>query len=1021
MSVLCLVPTALRAQRAARRLCDAQAGVLLDSRVTTLEGLVPGLLAASGVREPSLSPLAERLLVLDIGQEQGGVLAGVTQGHGLARELVSSIGELRRGEVEPQVARAAAAGLSGGPRERLSALAAVLSRYEERLLERGVLDRAGAMRRAADALARGASSEETLDLDYLVLEGFVALPPAALDLVRALAGRSRRTQVRMPYFPERADLSFPAEGLVRRLEGFHGLPRGREVEIVFEDLCTARKPRLARVLATVAGGVAGEGEGGDGLLVAELGAGEEGTFERAAQLSARLLEAGFAPHEIAILSASPERASAAVGRACRELGIPFAPGRGAPLASQPPVRAVLDALNGAVHPSRAALERVVDSPYLGFHSLPDLGRWLDGAGAFEGRGDPEEALRRRASSLSAGRRKGERAGLLGAAALLADLGRALRPFAMAARPREHAARLRSLVASAGVRRRAARGELEVARRDLAALRRLEEVSDELARALGLLGRGEESLAAGAWARLLETAIGEAALPSAANEPAAGAVELWPLGEAPGLSARACIVLGCERGHLPAPLPPEVLLREAERAALARAAGRAVVATAPMRRAEAMHVAFCALAAGREAVALLWRGKGPEGAGAAPAPLVEEALFAAGVELPGEVARAPSLYESRCPGEALAAFARSARGRSSAQDGFPTESILAARTASVLARAMVEDERSRAVLAHRASPAAGGLPADLLGELGRVLPAEWSPSELEEHARCPYRLFSAVVLRLKEPEADGLDPDPRDEGQLAHLVLERFMRARMVRGALPLKDEPEEHAELTAVVAEVCAAFEAEGRTGDSAVWAGRREALLSRLRRVLATEAQASEGTLPVLLEYRFGGDSGIPPLAFADAESPGGEIRLRGRIDRVDAGSERLVLIDYKSGKRRDRLCGKLRDDALGVTSFQVPVYLLVAARDLPGHSRLEATYLLLGTGERLPPFVAHPEHPLLARDSHPQEAVRAASLFQISEGIVAAVRRIRSGEMPIVSRDCGGCAYGALCRFETQAEARS
>ncbi|HEY6002103.1 MAG TPA: hypothetical protein VIV57_04450, partial [Anaeromyxobacter sp.] len=62
MPALCIVATPLAAARAARRLCDAQGGLLFGPRVATLERLVPSILAASGDRRAVLSPLAERLL-----------------------------------------------------------------------------------------------------------------------------------------------------------------------------------------------------------------------------------------------------------------------------------------------------------------------------------------------------------------------------------------------------------------------------------------------------------------------------------------------------------------------------------------------------------------------------------------------------------------------------------------------------------------------------------------------------------------------------------------------------------------------------------------------------------------------------------------------------------------------------------------------------------------------------------------------------------------------------------------------
>ncbi len=1041
--------------RAARRLCDAENGILFGARVTTLDALVPGLLAAAGDRRPVLSPLAERLLALEAGEAAGGPFAALAPESGLSRALASALGELRRGEVGPSEVRKASAELDcrgdGGVRQersgdRLSILATALEAYEVRLGALGALDRPAALRAAEGSLARGALSEEVRELELLVLDGFHALPAAAFDLVAALAHRARRVHARVPFFPERPDVCAPAEQFLRRLEGLHELAARREVTVALEHLDAGgeRAPRLAGVLRALAGGPGGPddsaqfaprgapGERCAGLVLGAVGAGEEGDAEVGARLAAGLLERGFGAEEIIVLAPSPARLAPRLARACAELGVPFASGRGLPLAELPPVRAARDALAAAVQPSRAALEAAIASPYLGLARAPArLGFWLDRAGAIDGRGDPEQALRRRAAALRSPAAAPERAALLRSATALAALRSALRPLGAPGLPREHAARLGALVIGpgSGARRRAARAGPELARRDLAALARLEEVADDLAGALGLLGRGDEALSAERWRALLDLALDGAAAPPS-PEPAGGAVELWPLTEAPGLAARAVIVLGCARGGFPPSPPPEPLLRDAERAAVNRAVRRAAVTSGPMGRAEALHVAFCAFAAGREVLALTWPGAGPEGDGNGPAPLAVEALVAAGVEVPAAPDRDPDLAGSRSAAEALRAAARAARdGKAGSVNGPIARSRdLRARAASVFARGAMEAERQQAVLARRASPVAGALPEALLPELSRALPAEWSPSLLETHARCPFRLFAGLALGLADPDTADLDIDPRDEGKLAHAIMERFLRSRLASGGLPLRGVPEEREGLRAVAAAVFSVFEADGRTGDPAAWSGRRAAVLSRLERVV--EAEAAQGAeangpngvvAPTLFEYRFGGDSGVPPLVFPDgsgAGGPGREVKLRGRLDRVDASPERLVLIDYKDSRARADWKKKLELDALGETNFQVPAYLMAASRALPGRPRLEATYLLLRSAERVDPFRAEAGHPLFAVDEAARAAARHAGAAPFADAVVAAVRRIRAGDLPIASRDCTGCAFGAVCRSQSLAE---
>ncbi len=1067
MSALCIVASPLSAARAARRLCDAQGGILFGPTVSTLERLVPGLLAGSGDRRAVLSPLAERLLAAEAGRAAGGSLASAAPDGGLAAALAEAIAELRRGEVTAGAAREAAKSLAGGAAARLYAMADALDAYEGSLRRLGVLDRAEAARAAADAARRGASSPEIDGLDLLVVDGIAAASAAEWDLLAALAGRARRTRFHLPYFADRPDLSAHAEPLLRRVEALHEIAARREIEVVLPRVeGDGRAPRVAALLAAMAGGrvapplgprgpltlhplpaldkpprprgpltlnplprTAGEragvrggsagetegvmarGQGHDGLLLAEPGAGEAGEASAVVRVVARLLDDGFAPGEVVVVAPAPRRAAPGLARAFAAAGIPFAAGRGGRLADAPPVRAVMDALRAAGGLDRSAAERLAVSSYLAPSGLPgSLPALLDRAGALDGRGPPQHALRSRAARLDAPVAVRERGALLRAADALDDLERRLRSLSAAGTAREHAARLAAFLDASGIRRRAARAPRDVAARDLAALAALGEAAERLAQALSLAGRGAERLRADEFRALAALAVDGAALPPA-PEPAAGAVELWGVGEAAGLSARAAVISGCARGALPAPPPPEPLLREPERLALCRHLRRAAVATAPARRAEAAFEAFCAVAAGREALAFVWPAPGPAGDGGPLAPLVADALAALDVPVPDAAPGDPPLSRARTPREALRAAARA--GPAAARVLMRTP--LAERTAQALARAGIEAGRRLAVQERRARRHAGQVGGRTREALRAALPEEWSPTQLEEWARCPFRLFCKIVLRLDEPGADGLDIEVRDEGSLLHAVLERWVRARVERRAWPPAASEADLVEARAAAEEVFSRFEREGRTGDPAVWAAKRDAVLARLDRVVRAEARDHGGLVPALVEHAFGGRSGRPPLAV----SAGGEtVRLKGRVDRVDAGPDSLLVIDYKNSKAgRGAAYAELLDpESFGKTSFQIPTYLLAALRDLPGRPRLAATYELLRSAERVAPLELRAGDPILAPEA-PVAGSEGPRPFAAS--VVGAVRGIRDGEFPIVSRNCERCPFGAICRFEGVAAA--
>ena len=495
------------------------------------------------------------------------------------------------------------------------------------------------------------------------------------------------------------------------------------------------------------------------------------------------------------------------------------------------------------------------------------------------------------------------------------------------------------------------------------------------------------------------------------------MELWPPEEAPGLAARAALVLGAERGSWPVAPRADPLLGDPARGALNRRLGRRALATSAVRQAEAEYLGLSALAAAREVLAVgFTRGPGGEG----PAPLVDEVL-ARGEAADACLAADPPLGRARSAAEAIRAAARLCSAGEGARalralaavprEWAPAagEPDLAGRAAAAAARGALEGERRQAWIDGRAVPAAGAVPPGLAPAWASALPGEWSATQLETHARCPYRLFLQVA-GVPEPDEGGIDMSSRDEGSLVHAVLEAFLRARRDRGAWPPRGTDGDRAEASRIAAVVFARFEAEGRVGDPGAWGARREAVRRRVLRWVDAEARDHGGLRPVLLEYEFGGASGRPPVVVPGAA---GEIRLRGRIDRVDADDSHLLVIDYKNSRGEREHRERLGAEALGLTSFQPPLYLLAASCELPGRSNLAATYGLLRSTERVEPWRTGPRDGFLALDPARREQVRAAGERTFADAVEGAVGRIASGEMPVASRDCTGCPFGVVCRF--------
>jgi hypothetical protein len=166
----------------------------------------------------------------------------------------------------------------------------------------------------------------------------------------------------------------------------------------------------------------------------------------------------------------------------------------------------------------------------------------------------------------------------------------------------------------------------------------------------------------------------------------------------------------------------------------------------------------------------------------------------------------------------------------------------------------------------------------------------SASRLETLGTCPLKYFYSYVLSVAPPEDPELEPgawlDPRTRGVLFHRVFERAFRMARLRGLAHASDDFEQlvydvlDAEAQLMLEEVPAPSEGVYRRelremrGDA--WA-------------FVDMARTTGDWLE--LELDFGRSNRV------ELDVPNGTILLTGRIDRVDAAGDELLVIDYKTG----------------------------------------------------------------------------------------------------------------------------
>ena len=163
-------------------------------------------------------------------------------------------------------------------------------------------------------------------------------------------------------------------------------------------------------------------------------------------------------------------------------------------------------------------------------------------------------------------------------------------------------------------------------------------------------------------------------------------------------------------------------------------------------------------------------------------------------------------------------------------------------------------------------------------------------------------------------------------------------------------------------------------------------------------------------LELVFGEDDegSLPP-----AELAGGELRLRGRIDRVDMGPEGAIVRDYKGrspvdGAERWLSKGKLQM-GLYVRAVQQLLELDVVGglyQQIGGDELRPRGFLREGVDESVK---------IPGPDRMSPEQVEEL-LAEIEDAALEAVREIRAGRLEPRPETCGwkgdGCSYPSICR---------
>jgi len=156
---------------------------------------------------------------------------------------------------------------------------------------------------------------------------------------------------------------------------------------------------------------------------------------------------------------------------------------------------------------------------------------------------------------------------------------------------------------------------------------------------------------------------------------------------------------------------------------------------------------------------------------------------------------------------------------------------------------------------------------------------WSPSLLEQYARCPYRFALRGIFGLREQERPGAlqSMDPATRGMIYHEV-----QAALLSG-------PDWMERLDGVLDEVSSRYEEKLAPAIPEIWRAEVEGIRADLRGWVRQKVEMEADWSPVACEQEF-------EVVLEEG------FRLAGRIDLIERhGSGTVRVVDHKTGKPHD------------------------------------------------------------------------------------------------------------------------
>ncbi|KIX14076.1 PD-(D/E)XK nuclease family protein [Dethiosulfatarculus sandiegensis] len=291
----------------------------------------------------------------------------------------------------------------------------------------------------------------------------------------------------------------------------------------------------------------------------------------------------------------------------------------------------------------------------------------------------------------------------------------------------------------------------------------------------------------------------------------------------------------------------------------------------------------------------------------------------------------------------------------------------------------------------------------------------SASSFEQYAACPMAWFYGRILGLTPQDEPELDLKPSDEGSWVHEALRLFF-------------EPEEYdhnwsdqtrrQRINDCLEQARAEQKAGGNKGHDRLAEARKPVLKKALAKVVELECREMGEARPRGVELSFGSKKN--PFEIKVPGWP--DLRLAGRVDRLDKGPDFIRIVDYKHTSNDAGLRNAVCREEWGVSAFQLPIYLAFAACQAPEPAlrllaRLTPTRKWFESEKLRKPVELLADDPFLNREpvlSDQEE--QPINLYQALAGLWKNMLNGRFFALPD-KQTCLYCDFKRICRAESHA----